>query len=253
MSQKDLSKKRKFADRPSRPKKRTRIQKEYHSSSEDDEPDFAPVDLEGSDDEIPAAQEGQSPGRSLEGSDASGDTEPDSETENLNISAANRTKKSMTKRNDPEAFTTSITKILSTKQSQNARKDPILARSKDAVQTSNEIANDRLEKRAKAKLRADRKKELDHGRVEDVLGVTTGDASGTAAEENRLRKTAQRGVIRLFNAFRAAQIKADLAAKEARSQGTVGYQNREEKITEVSKQGFLDLINPKKGTTVEKT
>jgi hypothetical protein len=128
----------------------------------------------------------------------------------------------------------------------------LLTRSKEAVQVSNDIANERLEKRAKAKLRADRKEDLERGRVKDVLGLTTGDAGQTAEEEKRLRRIAQKGVVKLFNAVRAAQVKGEEAAREARKEGTVGFANREEKINELSKQGFLELINgKKKGKQIE--
>jgi len=60
--------------------------------------------------------------------------------------------------------------------------------------------------------------------------------------EKRLRKTAQRGVVKLFNAVRAAQVKGEEAAREARAKGLVGQGRREEKVNEMSKKGFLDLI-----------
>jgi len=61
-------------------------------------------------------------------------------------------------------------------------------------------------------------------------------------EEKRLRKIAQRGVVKLFNAVRAAQVKAEQTAKEELKKGTIGMAHREEKVNEMSKQGFLDLI-----------
>lgn len=255
-----------------RPKKRVRKQKEYHSSSDESdapsENNFTPVNLEDSD-----AEDGQGDnsrnvlrrepelgpedphfGEEAD-SDESGSAAGDENAVAQEFSSANRTqRKPASKRNDPEAFSTSISKILSTKLSQTAKKDPVLSRSREAVQVSNDIANDRLEKRAKAKLRADRKEELEHGRVKDVLGLTTGVAGETAEEEKRLRKIAQKGVVKLFNAVRAAQVKGEEAARDERRKGTVGSGNREEKITEVSKQGFLDLINgKKKGKSIEET
>jgi hypothetical protein len=64
----------------------------------------------------------------------------------------------------------------------------------------------------------------------------------TTEIEKRLRKTAQRGVVKLFNAVRAAQIKGEEAARKARTKGVVGQGRREEKINEMSKKGFLELI-----------
>src|SRR4051794_29910084 len=172
-----------------RPKKRIRKQTQYHSSSDESESTsgggFAPVDLLESDGEEEVSRdttrgkERQKPDVESEVSGASDDRESDeSQSEDGDditpgCSSTNRTqRKASTKRNDPEAFSTSISKILSTKLSQSARKDPLLTRSKEAVQVSNDIANERLEKRAKAKLRTDRKEDLERGRVKDVLGLT---------------------------------------------------------------------------------
>jgi hypothetical protein len=155
--------------------------------------------------------------------------------------------KKVPKRHDPSAFSTSISKILSTKLSSAARADPVLSRSKNAVQTSTELANERLEQRARAKLRAEKREEQDRGRVRDVLGIERGLAGETAEEEKRLRKIAQRGVVKLFNAVRAAQVRGEEAAREEQKKGTIGMEERKRAANEVSKQSFLDLINGKKG------
>ncbi|EXJ60753.1 hypothetical protein A1O7_04906 [Cladophialophora yegresii CBS 114405] len=263
------SKKRKVEDgirgKTDRPKKRFRKQREYHSSSEDEaeqeDKGFKPVSLEDSDEEsvpaktlaqvrtkkaVPVATKDDSEDETDgKGEDANSDNAASSDEDGGDEDGVSR-RKHTSKRNDPEAFSTSISKILSTKLSQSARKDPVLSRSKDAVDTSAALANERLEKRAKAKLRADRREELERGRVKDVLGLSSGQAGDVAEEEKRLRKIAQRGVVKLFNAVRAAQVKAEQAAKEERKKGTIGMANRQEKVNEISKQGFLELIGGKK-------
>jgi hypothetical protein len=158
-----------------------------------------------------------------------------------------RSRKRIPKRNDPSVFSTSISKILSTKLPTSARADPVLSRSKSAAQTTSDLANERLEQRARAKLRADKKEEQDRGHIRDVLGVERGEAGETAEEEKRLRKIAQRGVVKLFNAVRAAQVRGEDAAREERKKGTIGMEERKKAVNEVSKQGFLELINGKKG------
>lgn len=261
------SKKRKVEDgmqgKTARPKKRVRKQKEYHSSSEDSdeaENDFAPVNLADSDDDNKSGSvtrngngdgtDASTLGRSSD-SDEDMASSDDDEGEEGGMSVK-QNRRPTSKRNDPDAFSTSISKILSTKLSQGARKDPVLSRSREAAEVSSGIANDKLERRAKAKMRADRKEELERGRVKDVLGLQSGMAGEVAEEEKRLRKIAQRGVVKLFNAVRAAQVKGEEAAREARKKGTIGHANREEKINEMSKQGFLDLINGSGGSkTVE--
>jgi hypothetical protein len=260
-----LSQKRKLEertrDRAPRLKKRVRKQKEYHSSSESEGSDegFVPVNLNDSDNEeieTPYTEQKKSETTangwqsakftSADGSDeehSSDDESEDNEVDGGMETGANG--KTVSKRNDPEAFSTSISKILSTKLSQAARKDPVLSRSREAAEASSAIANEKLDRKAKAKLRAEHKEQLERGRVRDVLGLSTGEAGETAEEEKRLRKMAQRGVVKLFNAVRAAQIRGEEAAREERKKGTVGIANREEKVNEMTKQGFLDLINSK--------
>jgi hypothetical protein len=276
-------KKRKLQDgmrgKTDRPKKRFRKQKAYHSSSEDSdgpENDFAAVNLDYSDDETsqkpvveksqrsakskpleeqPAASQDEAEEEEDEQesgpdtkAEADGDGDGEEEDDEFEELGATR-RKATTKRNDPEAFSTSIAKILSTKLSQSARKDPVLSRSRDAAETSTSLANERLERKAKAKLRAEKREELERGRVRDVLGLTSGQAGEVAEEEKRLRKIAQRGVVKLFNAVRAAQVQGEQAAKEERKKGTIGVENRQEKVNEMSKQGFLDLIGGSKAST----
>ncbi|CAG7928255.1 unnamed protein product [Penicillium olsonii] len=151
------------------------------------------------------------------------------------------------KRNDPTAFSTSISKILSTKLPSSARADPVLSRSSYASKLAAEAADDKLDKAARAKMRAEKKEELDRGRIRDVMGIKRGLAGPVAEEEKRVRKMAQRGVVKLFNAVRAAQVRGEEAAKDERKKGTIGMGEREKAANEVSKQGFLELINGKKG------
>ena len=245
-------------DGGSRPKKRFRKQREYHSSSEESDAgaeDFTPFDLGDSGDEGNA--EGgvgvRNGGTGV--ADNAGDNTTDNPSESDEESgeedgdggkeSSTITKRPTSKRNDPEVFSNSISKILSTKLSQSARKDPLLSRSKEASDLGHARANERLERKAKAKLRAEKRQELERGRVKDVLGLSTGQTGEVAEDEKRLRKIAQRGVIKLFNAVRAAQVRAEEAAREERKKRTVGMANREAKATEMSKQGFLDLINGK--------
>ncbi|KAF6840573.1 DUF1665 domain protein [Colletotrichum musicola] len=154
-------------------------------------------------------------------------------------------RKSKSKRNDPAAFSTSISKILSTKLSNSKRADPVLARSAEAHESAKAAIDTALEAKARKQMRAQKKEAQEKGRVRDVLvateaeGVSTGEKLET---ERRLRKVAQRGVVKLFNAVRAAQVKAAEAEKKARKDGVVGVVRREEKINEMSKKGFLDLI-----------
>lgn len=228
---KSTEKKKKSAKKPS--KKTANDDKSDESEDNDDAEDKE--DLEN--DSYPEAEEG---------GDDDGMSDAD-DAFSLDGDDNDGKQKKVPKRHDPSAFSTSISKILSTKLSTAARADPVLSRSKNAVQASTELANERLEQRARAKLRAEKKEEQDRGRVRDVLGIERGQAGETAEEEKRLRKIAQRGVVKLFNAVRAAQVRGEEAAREEQKKGTVGMEERKKAANEVSKQSFLDLINGKKG------
>ncbi|KKZ68876.1 hypothetical protein EMCG_00047 [[Emmonsia] crescens] len=292
-------KKRKVEDgmngRTSKPKKKFKKQRAYHSSSEDEENDsdhngevFTAVNLQDSDSEkeeqlsnevqkqkLPAdsddeadittatatksrpADEGEASesdshvaSSAASGSGSGSDLDSDDSMSGTDQSRSTRRKK-LSKRNDPTAFSTSISKILSTKLPTAARADPLLSRSRSTAETTFELANEKLESRARAKLRAQKREELERGRIRDVLGVERGEAGDTAEQEKRLRKIAQRGVVKLFNAVRAAQVRGEeLAREERRKRGIVGMAEREKAVNEVSKQGFLDLINGKGGKSL---
>lgn len=250
----------------SRPLKKFKKQTDYDNQSSESEPDtdFQAVNLQDSDGEgldtadlitgdasdVEDEPALDAPAEDSEETDASNsDSNSDSDETNSNPNLIRKRK-----RNDPDAFATSMSKILGSKLSASKRSDPVLSRSVSAIQASKEITDLALEKKAKAKLREDKRTALDKGRVKDVLGVSTafdaangkGEAGQSVQEtmelEKRLRKTAQRGVVKLFNAVRAAQIKGEEAAREARNTGLVGQGRREEKINEMSKKGFLELI-----------
>ncbi|CAG8980076.1 hypothetical protein HYALB_00013478 [Hymenoscyphus albidus] len=272
------SKKRKVEDgmkgKPKRTVKKFKKQTDYHSDSSEDEAnappqeEFKAVNLQDSDNEeldtadliageVSDVEEEATVGELAdeEITDASNsDSEDDEDDDSDTNSNPNLIRKR--KRNDPEAFATSMSKILGSKLATSKRADPVLSRSVAAIETSKEITDQALEKKARNKMKDDKRLALEKGRVKDVLGASTafdaangyGDMGAqpsvqqTMELEKRLRKTAQRGVVKLFNAVRAAQVKGEEAAREARVKGLVGHGRREEKINEMSKQGFLELI-----------
>ncbi|KAK4099561.1 Rrp15p-domain-containing protein [Parathielavia hyrcaniae] len=166
------------------------------------------------------------------------------------------------KRNDPAAFATSISKMLSSKLPVSRRADPIVARSAAAAEHARQAVDAALESKARKRLREQKRLAMEKGRVRDVLvasktrtfNVVTGEIEEVSNEkgaqtteeilatERRLRKVAQRGVVKLFNAVRAAQVKAAEAERLTRREGVVGSKRKEEKVTEMSRKGFLDLI-----------
>ncbi|RAL06997.1 rRNA-processing protein RRP15 [Aspergillus homomorphus CBS 101889] len=280
-------KKRKVLDSiASRPQKKFRKQRAYHSSSEDDDDEpteFKAVSLADSDAEEEVKKpkkQTKSIGESTKKSapkqqkkhDSSDEDEDDEDmasdsdaddsedlddefdvgAESDNSNPASTTGgRAVPKRHDPSAFSNSMAKILATKLPTSMREDPVLSRSRTAAQKSTQVAEEKLDRQARAKMRAEKKEELDRGRIRDVMGLERGQTGAVAEEEKRLRKIAQRGVVKLFNAVRAAQVRGEEAAKAERKKGTIGMGEREKAVNEVSKQGFLDLISGKKGKPLQ--
>lgn len=205
------------------------------SESEDEEEDNDDGDEDDDDDDV-------------EDLDALDDQDLDSsdlEDDEIDLSDdENGQPKKTRKRNDPTAFATSMSKILGTKLTTTKRQDPVLSRSAAATAASKELAEQKLEAKARRKLHAEKREALEKGRVKDVLGLNTPQVSTAEIQETekRLQKTAQRGVVKLFNAVRAAQVKGEQARSEAKKEGVVGISQREERVSEMSKKGFLDLI-----------
>jgi fusion and transport protein UGO1 len=173
----------------------------------------------------------------------------DSDVSETSTAAARKVRK----RNDPDAFATSISRILNTKLTSTKRSEPILSRSKDAATANRELADSRLTEKARRQVVAEKRAAREKGRVKDVLGLNdeSTNTGATMAKEKELRRTAQKGVIKLFNAVRAAQVKGEQAEREAKQQHTVGMAQREDKVKEMSKQGFLDMITGGQGGEVE--
>ncbi|KAL7945618.1 Rrp15p domain-containing protein [Trichoderma barbatum] len=279
------NKKRRYDNKSQRPTKKQRKAQAYNSDSENEEEQtFDAVNLLDSDDDIhnaPAddvadAEENDSSSSDEEApvvkksnvkkskskskepeqdpeaeqeeedeAEEQSESEDDDDDMDLDVGAA----KTRSKRNDPSAFATSLSKILSTKLSASKRSDPVLSRSAAAHEASKVAVDIALEAKARRKLKEQKRVALEKGRIKDIL-VATVDESGEPematseilAIEKTLRKTAQRGVIRMFNAVRASQVQAAEAERAVRKDGVIGSKTRDEKVNEMSKKGFLDLI-----------
>lgn len=254
-------KKRRLDGAVGRPQiKKRRRQRVYRSDSESDaepEPaqDFQAVDLDSEDDitnakvddgaatdsDVSSAPPSPAHGANsvkLIKRDAEGDDSDDSDAD-----SGDDRKRS--KRNDPSAFASSLSKILSTKLSTTKRTDPVLSRSTDAQSAARAAADSVLDVKARRHLKDQKMKALERGRVRDVVAAEEGSGRSVAdvmEEERRLRKVAQRGVVKLFNAVRAAQVKAGEAERKGKDERVIGMGKREERVNEMSKKGFLDLI-----------
>jgi len=251
-----------FRDGPKRKKPKFKRQTDYHSSSSEGESDVeggpkkdlieirsganaVEAELEGEDDvDEDLDDDDDDDNEEIQASTTEGSDEDQDSEASSNQSSNEGIPGKKKKRNDPTAFATSISMILNSKLTTSKRVDPVLSRSKDATKAVKEITEARLETKAKAKLRDEKKAKLENGRVKDVLGLNSTEVSteDIIEQERKYKKIAQRGVVRMFNAIRAAQVMGEQAAREAHTQGVIGIDKREQKVNEMSKQGFLELI-----------
>jgi fusion and transport protein UGO1 len=222
-------------------KRRAKKARDYHSSSSDTDPE--PDTQEQEQDTEPEIEQQQA---DEDEDDIGGDDTEDDSVSDFGSEASDdeAVQGKLKKRNDPAIFATSISKILNAKLSTSKRVDPVLSRSKEAAEAVKEIGEARLEAKARQKIRADKKTKLESGRVKDVLGLNTTDISteNILEQEKKYKKIAQRGVVRMFNAIRAAQVMGEQAARDANKPGVIGIDQREQKVNDMSKKGFLELI-----------
>lgn len=212
-------------------------------SSEDDE-----VEVEN--DELDLEQVSSDEGAESEVDNEASDEESSDEGDDISKKEDDddfpkKKKAKMSKHDDgSNDFAGAVNAILSSHLKAYDRKDPIMARNKKVLKKND---SDKLEFKAKKAIVAEKKKLLNKARKKDIIPIVSGeDASGEGIrlileKESKLRKIAQKGVVKLFNAILSTQVKTD---KEV-SENLGGIRNREERkelITEVSKEKFLDLV-----------
>lgn len=135
-----------------------------------------------------------------------------------------------------ESFANAVNAILGSKLKAYDRKDPILARSK---QTIKKAENEKLEAKAKRALLAEKKKVYDKDRVKNLLPTDDSKAREILEHERKLKKVAQRGVIKLFNVIMSTQTRTNTEVSKTK---VLGEEQKEKLITEVSKEKFFDLV-----------
>lgn len=136
-----------------------------------------------------------------------------------------------------ESFASAFNAIIGSKLKAYDRKDPILARNKSTIK---KLESDKLDAKARRLMLADRRETHDKNRVKNLLpGADEPEkAREVIDKERKLKKVAQRGVVKLFNAILATQVKTTQEV----SQEKVGHTKKEELMTEISKARFLDLV-----------
>ncbi len=154
---------------------------------------------------------------------------------------SNKSKKGQKRKNEPAQFATAMSKILTSHLTSSNRQNPILARSKESKDLDVAMEEQKLDLAARKALTAAKKEKLELGHIAILVPEDDATAKATLEHEKSLRKIAQRGVVKLFNAVRSAQLKADEVATENKG-AVIGMTKRENKVSEMSKASFLDLI-----------
>ncbi|AWU75863.1 uncharacterized protein C5L36_0B10990 [Pichia kudriavzevii] len=165
-----------------------------------------------------------------EAQEAEGDTSDD---ELLNVHK--RSKKSKTEETDN--FANAMNALLDTRLKAYDRKDPILVRSKKELK---KFDDEKLEQKAKRLLLNEKKKKLTANRNKELLPTDDRTARQVLDHEKKLKKTAQRGVIKLFNAILMTQSSTENDIN--REKGILGQSKKKELVNEISKEKFLDLV-----------
>lgn len=138
---------------------------------------------------------------------------------------------------DAGAFASAFNAIVGSKLKAHNRKDPILARNKS---TQKKLESDKLDAKARRLILKEKKATQDRHRNKNLLDNSEepGKLREALEQEKKLRKTAQKGVVKLFNAILATQTQAALGEAEAEGSN----KKKEAHVTEVSKNTFLDLV-----------
>ncbi|EMG47102.1 RRP15 Ribosomal RNA-processing protein 15 [Candida maltosa Xu316] len=232
---KSILKKTKPTNQPETKKSKVIVEDDVSASDasdsdeqEEDDEEEEDIDQEiGSDDEIDIANVSSS------SSEDDGDDEAEDESDFPKL------KKRKTKSVDDgsESFATALNSIVNSKLKAYDRKDPILARNKTTLK---KLESDKLESKAKRALLQEKKVLHDKCRVKNVLPSSDEPEKvrQVIEKEKALKKVAQRGVVRLFNAVLSTQIKTNQEVSKEK----VGQSKREELMNDVSKEKFLDLI-----------
>lgn len=136
-----------------------------------------------------------------------------------------------------DQFASAFNAIIGSKLKAYDRKDPILARNKSTLK---KLESDKLEKKAKRELLAEKRQIQDKVRIRNLLPSASEPEKvrEIIEQEKKLKKVAQRGVVKLFNAVLATQVKA----REEVGKTKVSLGKQEEMLNELSKSKFLDLV-----------
>ncbi|GMM29593.1 Rrp15 protein [Martiniozyma asiatica (nom. inval.)] len=172
-------------------------------------------------------------------SDSVAGSEPDSEAEFDENDIPIPKKQSKKSTTSSDAFSSAMNALLGTHLKAHDRSAPILARSK---QIGKKIESDKLEQKAKRVLLAQKRAKLTSSHKSNLLPTNDEDARSVLEHERKLKKVAQKGVIKLFNAIMMTQAQTTQELGNIQSSGVLGNTKKKELVNEISKDKFLDLV-----------
>ncbi|EEB09151.1 rRNA processing protein Rrp15 [Schizosaccharomyces japonicus yFS275] len=121
---------------------------------------------------------------------------------------------------------------------ENEEETPILSLSKKSRKVLHQDREARKANKLRRLRRRERLREENVGRIARMSEYGEDKIPEVLQRERNLRRIAQRGVVQLFNAVRSTQVKAKQTAQTVSG----GRTAREQKVNELSKTSFLDLI-----------
>ncbi|CCH42813.1 Replicase polyprotein [Wickerhamomyces ciferrii] len=209
-------------------------EQELKSESEESDDDNASISSEDGDDELDLDQEVSS--EDEEQSESESEDEDDSDDDDGDENLPKLKKRKKNKDDGSESFATAVNAILGSKLKAYDRKDPIFARSKQILKKADD---EKLEAKARRELLAEKKRVYDQDRIKDLLPKEDSTARQVIDHEKKLRKIAQRGVVRLFNVVMSTQ---NRTSNEVNKTKVLGQDQKEKLISEISKEKFFDLV-----------
>jgi hypothetical protein len=217
---------------------RKRVREEDEEDAKPAESDLGAEEVEQDDEFSDAALAAAESDSSASASESESESEAEAEAEDSGSDDIPKPlkKAKVSKKEESEKFANAMNALLDTRLKAYDRKDPILARSKRELK---KFEDDKLEQKAKRLLLAEKKKKLTANRVKDLLPTDETIARQVLQHERQLKKTAQRGVIKLFNAILMTQTSTEA---EMSNESGLGQTKKKELVNELSKEKFLSLV-----------
>ncbi|KAM9920567.1 hypothetical protein OXX59_007125 [Metschnikowia pulcherrima] len=207
------------------------------SNSQDEISSESDSDLDENDD-VAGGQEDPSGSSSSEGEEQKDEDEEDEDSAEESDDESFPLKKKKKNTDDGRGtFANAFNAIIGSKLKAHDRNDPILVRNKSTLK---KLESDKLDAKAKRVMLSEKREMQDKLRVTNLLPAAhdTENAREMIEKEKRLKKVAQKGVVKLFNAVLATQVRTN----QDLDQENVGSSKKQELLNELTKSKFLDLV-----------